>query len=176
MIDAKIAGQGSAVDVGGALPKILTEILNAAFAGANVQSDWNENDNTDPSFIKNKPIYELSGASHGEYSIITINETQFNRIQQSWGLEVQDNNGQFMQGVKMCCPIVSSEIIGRLSNLLGGIKHEEQLESISVRAVFGLFEWSYEDAGEAQAADAFILIYGEKSGGVDFHAVAPYQI
>lgn len=55
LIDAKIAGQGSAVDVGGALPKILTEILNAAFAGANVQSDWDENDNADPSFIKNKP-------------------------------------------------------------------------------------------------------------------------
>ena len=55
LIDAKIAGQGSAVDAGGALPKILTEILNAAFAGANVQSDWDENDNADPSFIKNKP-------------------------------------------------------------------------------------------------------------------------
>lgn len=30
LIDAKIAGQGSAVDVGGALPTILSEILNLA--------------------------------------------------------------------------------------------------------------------------------------------------
>lgn len=32
LIDAKIAGQGSAVDVGGALPAILSEILNLATA------------------------------------------------------------------------------------------------------------------------------------------------
>ena len=32
LIDAKIAGQGSAVDVGGALPAILSEILNLAAA------------------------------------------------------------------------------------------------------------------------------------------------
>ena len=35
LIDAKIAGQGSATDQGGGLAKILHEILEAAFAGAN---------------------------------------------------------------------------------------------------------------------------------------------
>lgn len=60
LIDAKIAGQGNQVDIGGALAEILTEINNAAFAGANVQSDWNENDNTKPDFIKNKPDIDLS--------------------------------------------------------------------------------------------------------------------
>lgn len=34
LIDAKIAGQGSAVDVGGALPQILSGILELAQAGA----------------------------------------------------------------------------------------------------------------------------------------------
>lgn len=33
LIDAKIAGQGSAVDVGGALPQILSEILELASQG-----------------------------------------------------------------------------------------------------------------------------------------------
>ena len=55
LIDAKIAGQGSAVDVGGALPTILHEILEAAFAGANVQSNWNESDSESPQYIQNKP-------------------------------------------------------------------------------------------------------------------------
>ena len=55
LIDEKIRGQGNQVDSGGALATILGEILDMASAGANVQSDWDENDNTDPSFIKNKP-------------------------------------------------------------------------------------------------------------------------
>lgn len=48
-----------------ALPEILNALVETASAGANVQSDWNENDNTQPDFIKNKPtipkIIELSG-------------------------------------------------------------------------------------------------------------------
>ena len=67
LIDAKIAGQGSAVDVGGALPTILHEILEAAFAGANVQSNWNETNSDSPQFIQNKPTipapYSLPTAS-----------------------------------------------------------------------------------------------------------------
>lgn len=55
LIDSKIAGQGSAVDVGGVLPKILHEILEAAFAGENVQSNWNETDSQSPQYIQNKP-------------------------------------------------------------------------------------------------------------------------
>lgn len=55
LIDAKIAGQGSAVDVGGALPTILHEILEAAFAGENVQSNWDEADSNSPQYIQNKP-------------------------------------------------------------------------------------------------------------------------
>jgi hypothetical protein len=35
LINAKIAGQGSAVDVGGALPQILSEILTLAQSGVN---------------------------------------------------------------------------------------------------------------------------------------------
>lgn len=50
LIDAKIAGQGSAVDVGGALPTILSEIIDTI-----QQADWNEADSTKPDFIKNKP-------------------------------------------------------------------------------------------------------------------------
>lgn len=56
LIDAKIAGQGTMVDVGGALPTILTEILNLASAGQNVQPDWNQQNNTEPDYIKNKPV------------------------------------------------------------------------------------------------------------------------
>ena len=55
LIDAKIAGQGTMVDVGGALPTILTEILNLASAGQNVQPDWDQQNNTEPDYIKNKP-------------------------------------------------------------------------------------------------------------------------
>lgn len=55
LIDSKIAGQGSAVDVGGALPKILHEILEVAFAGENVQSNWDEADSQSPQYIQNKP-------------------------------------------------------------------------------------------------------------------------
>ena len=55
LIDEKIAGQGNQVDVGGALAEILSQILNLAAAGANVQSDWNENSSDNPAFIKNKP-------------------------------------------------------------------------------------------------------------------------
>lgn len=55
LIDAKIAGQGSAVDIGGALPTILSEILNMAASGENVQSDWAQTDNSKQDFIKNKP-------------------------------------------------------------------------------------------------------------------------
>lgn len=55
LIDAKIAGQGSAVDVGGALPQILKEILDKAASGENVQSDWSQSDSTAADFIKNKP-------------------------------------------------------------------------------------------------------------------------
>lgn len=55
LIDAKIAGQGTMVDAGSALPAILKGILEIAVGGENVQSDWNEADNTKPDFIKNKP-------------------------------------------------------------------------------------------------------------------------
>lgn len=60
LIDAKIAGQGTMVDVGGALPTILKEIVDLALAGANVQSDWNQADNTKADFIKNKPTIPAS--------------------------------------------------------------------------------------------------------------------
>lgn len=39
----------------GALPTILSEILNLAASGQNVQSDWNQSDNEEPDYIKNKP-------------------------------------------------------------------------------------------------------------------------
>lgn len=55
LIDAKIAGQGSAIDVGGALPTILHEILEMAAGGENVQSNWDETDNQSPQYIQNKP-------------------------------------------------------------------------------------------------------------------------
>lgn len=55
LIDEKIAGQGNQVDAGGALAEILSQILNLAAAGANVQSDWNESSDDNPAFIKNKP-------------------------------------------------------------------------------------------------------------------------
>ena len=55
LIDSKIAGQGTMVDAGSALPAILKGILEIAVGGENVQSDWNEADNTKPDYIKNKP-------------------------------------------------------------------------------------------------------------------------
>lgn len=55
LINATIAGQGSAVDIGGKLAVILHEILEMAAAGKNVQSNWNETDTESPQYIQNKP-------------------------------------------------------------------------------------------------------------------------
>lgn len=56
LIDAKVAGQGSAIDVGGALPTIMKETLNLIpEGGEQVQADWTESDAESPAFIKNKP-------------------------------------------------------------------------------------------------------------------------
>ena len=48
-----------AVDVkeNNALPEILDAICDAAFAGTNVQSDWDEDNFQKPEFIRNKPIH-----------------------------------------------------------------------------------------------------------------------
>ena len=55
LINATIAGQGSAVDAGGKLAVILHEILEMAAGGANVQPNWNETDPESPQYIQNKP-------------------------------------------------------------------------------------------------------------------------
>lgn len=55
LISLEIAGQGNQVDAGGALSEILIAITEAAFAGANVQSDWTQDESSAPDFIKNKP-------------------------------------------------------------------------------------------------------------------------
>ena len=57
LIAAKIAGQGTMVDAGGALPAILDAIADAiaTIPAAQVQSDWTQVDDTKVDFIKNKP-------------------------------------------------------------------------------------------------------------------------
>ena len=57
LVAAKIAGQGTMVDAGGALPTILDAIadLLATIPAAQIQSDWAQSDNTKVDFIKNKP-------------------------------------------------------------------------------------------------------------------------
>ena len=57
LVAARIAGQGSAIDIGNALPTLFNEILDAlgAVPAAQIQSDWNQADNTKVDFIKNKP-------------------------------------------------------------------------------------------------------------------------
>lgn len=41
----------------------LQEIIDKGGGGGGVQSDWTENDPTDPSYIKNRPVYEDSAES-----------------------------------------------------------------------------------------------------------------
>ena len=84
LIDAKIAGQGSAVDVGGALPAILHEILEAAFAGANVQSNWDESDSESPQYIQNKP--EIPAP----YTLPTASAETLGGVKVGTGLSIQD--------------------------------------------------------------------------------------
>ena len=84
LIDAKIAGQGSAVDVGGALPAILHEILEAAFAGANVQSNWNESDSESPQYIQNKPSIPAP------YTLPTASAETLGGVKVGTGLSIQD--------------------------------------------------------------------------------------
>ena len=99
LIDQKIAGQGSAVDVGGALPKILSEILDAAFAGANVQSDWDEADSTKPDFIKNKPTIPTDFPPTKDVSEIVLNdyitEAEARELQYIAGLTLSQPNGDY---------------------------------------------------------------------------------
>lgn len=57
LIDQKIAGQGTMVDVGGALPTILKEIVDmASVAKPQEQSDWGQVNDENVDFIKNKPV------------------------------------------------------------------------------------------------------------------------
>ena len=90
LIDAKIAGQGSAVDVGGALPTILHEILEAAFAGANVQSNWDETDSDSPQFIQNKPTIPAAqvnadwNATEGVAEILNKPTIPAAQVQSDW--------------------------------------------------------------------------------------------
>ena len=84
LIDTKIAGQGSAVDVGGALPKILHEILEAAFAGANVQSNWDEDNSESPQFIQNKPSIPAP------YSLPTASAEVLGGVKVGSGLTIED--------------------------------------------------------------------------------------
>ena len=53
------------VDAGSALPAILKGILEIAVGGENVQSDWNEADNTKPDYIKNKPTIPAAQIQSG---------------------------------------------------------------------------------------------------------------
>ena len=90
LIDAKIAGQGSAVDVGGALPTILHEILEAAFAGENVQSNWDETDSDSPQFIQNKPTIPAAqvnadwNATEGVAEILNKPTIPAAQVQSDW--------------------------------------------------------------------------------------------
>ena len=73
-ISAKIEGQGSAIDAGSALPSILRGILDIAEAGANVQSDYTQDDSTKPDYIKNKPALKPVATS-GSYDDLTDKPT-----------------------------------------------------------------------------------------------------
>jgi hypothetical protein len=57
LIAAKILGQGTMVDAGGGLPKILNAICEIleGIPAPQVQSDWSQTDTSKPDFIKNKP-------------------------------------------------------------------------------------------------------------------------
>ncbi len=69
LINAKIAGQGSAVDVGGALPQVLKAILDMAAGGENVQSDWAQSDSTKADYIKNKPSIPTAAQTLGALTL-----------------------------------------------------------------------------------------------------------
>lgn len=76
LIDAKIAGQGSAVDVGGALPQILSGILELAQAGSDAQkpiilSDVPKiGDTLEDLYGYGLTLQEIEAASKGERSCV----------------------------------------------------------------------------------------------------------
>lgn len=84
LIDAKIAGQGSAVDVGGALPTILHEILEMAAGGENVQSNWDETNTESPQYIQNKPSIPAP------YSLPTASAEVLGGVKVGSGLSIKD--------------------------------------------------------------------------------------
>lgn len=98
LIDATIAGQGSAVDIGGKLAVILHEILEMAAAGKNVQSNWNETDTESPQYIQNKPdvgyhrlkvLADENKAGLSDAQMLAFLELDFEPmtdIQQLWGI------------------------------------------------------------------------------------------
>ena len=122
LIDAKIAGQGSAVDVGGALPAILHEILEAAFAGANVQSNWNESDSESPQYIQNKP--EIPAP----YSLPTASAETLGGVKVGTGLSIQDGVLSAQGGAE---PLIFNGFIGMngIELLSGGATKSEIYEA-----------------------------------------------
>lgn len=65
LIDQKIAGQGSMVDVGGALPTILKEIVDiAGQGGGGEQADLFVTDTESPSYVKGIATIEASSEPH----------------------------------------------------------------------------------------------------------------
>ena len=103
LIDSKIAGQGSAVDVGGALPKILHEILEAAFAGENVQSNWDEADSQSPQYIQNKPSIPAP------YTLPTASAETLGGVKVGSGLSMNEGVLSAEGGGGVSFPIIKSD-------------------------------------------------------------------
>lgn len=72
LIDAALAGQGSAIDISGKLPVILKSILAIATGGENVQSDWSQSDTTKADYIKNKPAIPTVPTAQQTLAALTL--------------------------------------------------------------------------------------------------------
>lgn len=72
LISGAIEGQGSAIDASGKLPSILRGILDLAAGGENVQSDWNQSDNTKADYIKNKPAIPTVPTAQQTLAALTL--------------------------------------------------------------------------------------------------------
>lgn len=133
LIDAKIAGQGSAVDVGGALPAILSEILNLASASpANMPKPlvlervFSDDDTLESLAQSGLTDEEIQAAARGERTCVVIDSVYYNITTASfessdvWSFafesHVYDSNGSFLTMV--ACSAENAE--GELT-----IKHYE---------------------------------------------------